>query len=91
MKTLKSTFAVLGIAAAAVFAFAAPAQAGGYGGHGGHGNGGGGNSQHSAGNIGLANGHQLQLPVNIGLNACGNGIAVLGVAGGSGNCGNKFH
>ncbi|MFG1603713.1 chaplin family protein [Actinoplanes sp. NPDC049265] len=86
MKSLKSVLAVAGITVAAVFAFAAPAQAGG------HGNGSGsGNSQHSAGNIGLLNGNQLQLPVNIGLNACGNGIAVLGLAGGSGNCGNKFH
>ncbi|MFI7601917.1 chaplin family protein [Actinoplanes sp. NPDC049681] len=40
------------------------------------------------GNVGLLNGNSVSMPVHVGANACGNALAVLGIAGGSGDCSN---
>ncbi len=41
----------------------------------------------SDGNSGLLSGNNISVPVNIGLNACGNGLGILGLGfGSSGTC-----
>src|SRR5688572_12791488 len=42
--------------------------------------------QVSAGNFGLANGTQIAAPITIPINACGNSLAVLGLASANGTC-----
>ena len=73
MKTLKSMLAVVGIAGAALFAFASPAVAGG-------GGDGDGDGQNSSNNWGAFNGDQIDISPQLGLNVCGNAIAILGLA-----------
>ncbi|GLY94484.1 hypothetical protein [Actinoplanes sp. NBRC 103695] len=88
MKALKSALAVAGVTAAALFAFTAPAYAGGHGGghDGGYSNGHGhdgdddGFSQDSDDNYGFLNGTQVGIPIDLDLDISCNAIAILGAA-----------
>lgn len=95
MKMVRGLALILGAATAALAFSAGPASAHGHGdwydgGHGhGHGKGHGkghGHSQSSHGNIGLLNGNQVLIPVNIPVNVCGNSVALLGLASSNAGC-----
>ncbi len=105
MKMVRGLALILGTAAAALAFSAGPASAhgdwdGNGDGHGhgdwdGNGNGHGdwydndGHGQSSHGNVGLLNGNQAYIPVHVPINACGNSIALLGLANSNAGCVNN--
>jgi hypothetical protein len=97
MKKVRGIALVLGTAAAALAFSAGPASAhGDWDDHGhGHGHGHGdwydndGHSQSSNGNVGALNGNQIAIPVNVPINACGNSLALLGLANSNAGCVNN--
>ncbi|HEU5024595.1 MAG TPA: chaplin family protein [Spirillospora sp.] len=73
---------ILGFAVAGSVLAAAPAYAGGWDhGHGkGHGHGQF-NGNHTSGNGSILGGNQINLPISIPIDVCGNAVAVVGIAG----------
>lgn len=41
----------------------------------------------TSGDFGFISGNQVQVPVNVPVNVCGNGIGVLGIGNGAAKCG----
>lgn len=74
MKLVKGLLLGTGAVAAALVFTAGPASANASGGDG--------------DNVGVLNGNSVSVPVHIGVNACGNALAILGIAGGGGSCSN---
>jgi hypothetical protein len=95
MKMVRGLALILGTAAAALAFSAGPASAhGDWDGNGnGHGHGdwydNDGHGQSSHGNVGLLNGNQAYIPVHVPINACGNSIALLGLANSNAGCVNN--
>ncbi|MBO2460386.1 chaplin family protein [Actinomadura violacea] len=75
---------ILGFAVAGSVLAAAPAYAGGWDhGHGkdhGHGHGQF-NGNHTSGNFSILGGNQINAPISIPIDVCGNAVAVIGIAG----------
>jgi hypothetical protein len=76
---------ILGCAVAGSALGAAPAYAGGWDhGHGkghGHGHGGQFNNNHTSGNFSILGGNQVNIPISVPIDVCGNAVgAVVGIA-----------
>jgi hypothetical protein len=86
MKMVRGLALILGAATAALAFSAGPASAHGHGDWDDHGQG---SSQSSSGNFGLLNGNQVNIPVHVPINVCGNSIALLGLANSNAGCVNN--